>query len=380
MFCQNNTDKLQNNLSTIFDKQKGGFIMAFILYLIVIVFGIIYIGFPVLNSIFNIVEWRLNKSIKKVEKDLNANNITNKTNSNKEICFGDWDSEIHWTIAQRDRIMRAKSSNMTPGLVDHTTKTGKFDGSKGTYQTTLNSCTCPDFMTRQLPCKHIYKLAMQLGEMDFNISYNNSHNYDKSNYVNKCNIRTHTINIDLDAIINKAKNSTPEERRASSLLLDFEDNNKKELDCWEKRLENVKMYENPDNTLESYKERVQLAKDFKTFCELKGEGGKLWYQEYYNTDINDAELELYRYENNDYENELTYYKESQRKKKLNAEIKSKILTLAAQENGVLQKDIYEMFNPEDKNTIKNIVEKLVANNIIIKEKQGNFNLLKSRKQ
>ena len=34
------------------------------------------------------------------------------------------------------------------------------------YETTLNSCTCSDFQKRQLPCKHIYKLAMILGEIN----------------------------------------------------------------------------------------------------------------------------------------------------------------------------------------------------------------------
>jgi transcriptional antiterminator Rof (Rho-off) len=30
------------------------------------------------------------------------------------------------------------------------------------YQTTLDACTCDDFDTRQLPCKHIYRLAFEL--------------------------------------------------------------------------------------------------------------------------------------------------------------------------------------------------------------------------
>ena len=352
--------------------------MTFILYAIVIIFGLFFVIGPILSDILKVAEWGLNKSIEKIEKEANINKTTNTSTSYNEIRFGNWDSEIHWTIAQRERILRAKNSNMTPGLVDHTTKTAKFQGSKGTYQTTLNSCTCPDFKSRQLPCKHIYKLAMQLGEMDIDVSHNISHNDNKPNYVNEDNTEAHTvnINIDVDDIINRAKNSTTEEKRVSSLILDFEDDNKKELNRWEKKLENVRSYENPDNTLKAYKERVQLAKDFKTFCELNGEGGKLWYQEYYSTDINDAELTLYDYEANYYENELHSYKEAQRKKKLKADIKSKILTLAAQENGILQKDIYEMFEPEDKNTIKSVVENLIDNDTIIKEKQGKFNLLK----
>lgn len=42
-------------------------------------------------------------------------------------------------------------------------QTAKIVGSDGTYDVTLNSCTCHDFQMRQLPCKHIYKLAFELG-------------------------------------------------------------------------------------------------------------------------------------------------------------------------------------------------------------------------
>lgn len=33
------------------------------------------------------------------------------------------------------------------------------------YKVTLDSCTCRDYRTRELPCKHIYRLAYELGHM-----------------------------------------------------------------------------------------------------------------------------------------------------------------------------------------------------------------------
>lgn len=340
----------------------------------IIITAIIIIGFIglILKNFTNATEWGLNKALENIEKKTETKSIESAENAleaspeSKKIEFGNWDSKIHCTLEQRNRIIRAKSSHMTPGIINHTTNSAEFYGSLGTYHTTLNSCTCPDFQTRKLPCKHIYKLAMELGEMDFNVNYDETH--------------TININIDVDDIIDRINNLTPEEKRINSLIFDFEDENEKELMRWEQKLDKVRNYENPNRKLKAYEKRVELAKDFKFFCELNGEGGELWYQKYYSNDIRDAELELLDYEENDYENELLAYKEAQQKKKLNAKIRSTILTLAAQENGILQKELYSMFKPEDKNTVKRIVEKLIADNLIVKEKQGKFNLLKISKQ
>lgn len=35
--------------------------------------------------------------------------------------------------------------------------------SGNTYHVTLNSCTCPDYTSRHIPCKHMYRLALQVG-------------------------------------------------------------------------------------------------------------------------------------------------------------------------------------------------------------------------
>lgn len=66
------------------------------------------------------------------------------------------------------RRKSALSGDMTPFEVDSEHKCGKFLGSRGDiYETSLDSCTCFDFDVNGhiSPCKHIIRLAMELGEL-----------------------------------------------------------------------------------------------------------------------------------------------------------------------------------------------------------------------
>lgn len=88
--------------------------------------------------------------------------------------FGPWDTSVHAAPGQYARFGRAvarpfavfsKSENRTR-VLDCDAKTGaiKVKGRKDrVYTVTLESCTCPDFQERSLPCKHIYGLALYLG-------------------------------------------------------------------------------------------------------------------------------------------------------------------------------------------------------------------------
>lgn len=59
------------------------------------------------------------------------------------------------------RAIRAESCN--PLNIDHTEYKGTFLGNGGTvYETTLKSCSCPDFHERHKPCKHMYRLYNEL--------------------------------------------------------------------------------------------------------------------------------------------------------------------------------------------------------------------------
>jgi len=78
--------------------------------------------------------------------------------------FSIWAQEIHETSDQMKRLSSAKSAKTTPLSVDRESMMGIFPGSGASpYHTTLESCTCVDFIRRKLPCKHIYRLAIELG-------------------------------------------------------------------------------------------------------------------------------------------------------------------------------------------------------------------------
>lgn len=66
---------------------------------------------------------------------------------------------------QVKRMERAKSAKMAPVSIDYIEQTAIFSGSgKKPYETTVDTCTCRDFFTRRLPCKHIYRLRMELNK------------------------------------------------------------------------------------------------------------------------------------------------------------------------------------------------------------------------
>lgn len=83
--------------------------------------------------------------------------------------FGKWDSSVHTTVDAEKRYKKALSSDLTPMEVDNELQKGIFKGSgKTPYEVTLDFCSCGDFRRRKLPCKHIYRLAMELNLIDGN--------------------------------------------------------------------------------------------------------------------------------------------------------------------------------------------------------------------
>lgn len=77
-----------------------------------------------------------------------------------------WDSSIHESDYAAKRINSAKSAKLTPVKIDPSDCYGYFQGAHGRYETWLDSCPCGDFRRSRLPCKHIYRLAIELGIMD----------------------------------------------------------------------------------------------------------------------------------------------------------------------------------------------------------------------
>lgn len=80
------------------------------------------------------------------------------------MTFGEWSEDVHISDEQKKRIISARSSKTTPSFIDKQSQTGIFPGSGSVpYKTTLEYCTCIDFSRRKLPCKHIYRLAIEIG-------------------------------------------------------------------------------------------------------------------------------------------------------------------------------------------------------------------------
>lgn len=89
-----------------------------------------------------------------------------------EIWKNAWKQEIHTTDYALKRIKSAQSAKLTPIRIDATDFYGHFQGSHGRYETFLDYCPCGDFHRSNLPCKHVYRLAIELGLMDIKAESN----------------------------------------------------------------------------------------------------------------------------------------------------------------------------------------------------------------
>ncbi|WP_455649072.1 SWIM zinc finger family protein [Enterocloster citroniae] len=83
------------------------------------------------------------------------------SSDNVEI-WGQW-SKKHSLSDQLKRQSSASTAKLTPISVDNDLCSATFKGSSGRYIATLSSCECTDFRRRKLPCKHMYRLAHELG-------------------------------------------------------------------------------------------------------------------------------------------------------------------------------------------------------------------------
>lgn len=75
-------------------------------------------------------------------------------------------SDVHESPDQLKRLSSSKDAALTPIFIDRNSAFATIPGKHGTYRVTLESCECSDFKRRQLPCKHIYRLAIELGFID----------------------------------------------------------------------------------------------------------------------------------------------------------------------------------------------------------------------
>ena len=96
--------------------------------------------------------------------ELEVIEIVNLVSHSKEILREiKSSSNIDAHPEQIKRIKKAKEAKCQPLTVDSVAKTAVFQGSgKKPYETNLDSCTCRDYFVRRLPCKHMYRLRMEL--------------------------------------------------------------------------------------------------------------------------------------------------------------------------------------------------------------------------
>lgn len=87
----------------------------------------------------------------------------------KEIWDNTWKPETHTTDHALKRIKSAQSAKLTPTKLDSESFCASFQGGHGQYATFLDSCTCIDFNRSKKPCKHIYRLAIELGLMNLDV-------------------------------------------------------------------------------------------------------------------------------------------------------------------------------------------------------------------
>lgn len=84
------------------------------------------------------------------------------------LHFGPWADDCHNSLEQIKRLSAAQKIPAAKIAVDSEKRTAVIAGSGSSpYQVTLDACTCPDFnVRRQAPCKHIYRLALELNLLD----------------------------------------------------------------------------------------------------------------------------------------------------------------------------------------------------------------------
>jgi len=84
-----------------------------------------------------------------------------------DIHFGEWDDEVHLEEKQKRSIERARKWDCAPvpGSLDKEDQRCVFHGDHGDYDVSLGRCNCGAFRGKA-PCKHIYRLAAELGLID----------------------------------------------------------------------------------------------------------------------------------------------------------------------------------------------------------------------
>jgi len=312
----------------------------------------------------SIKTWYDNLPDPKTQKEKTDNNDSGNTTetissveSFAEKCkipFGHWTKKELSKQGQEKRYRRSILDDMKILNIDETSGIALIVGTQGTvYDVTLDSCNCPDFEHRHLPCKHIYLLARNSNKTSDNLFTNESQE-------------------------NKTNNTTKTNNNFSGYdpaALDFEDEHEKDIERWRNKIEKAEdsAYDkqNPDEVISALRKAVALCDDFREFCSLYV-GGTSYYDTYEASDKERIERDIEDYLENEYEDAKEDYENLQQKKKEYSALKRKILkAITLSEDGLLHKDICALTTPENKNLAERALKELVNNESISKEKRGN---------
>lgn len=136
--------------------------------------GILLFALAIFFTVFTAIAYRkehpkeakpYKEKKQKVKKKID---ISNLDLDNIPSCnFGKWKGANNNSKDQRRRAQRACSAECTPYSISQENRSGIFSSVNDTYNTTLYDCTCLDFTKRGMPCKHMYRLAIELDLLPF---------------------------------------------------------------------------------------------------------------------------------------------------------------------------------------------------------------------
>lgn len=120
------------------------------------------------------------------------------------MMFGPWEipeGEYMETALRLERARKINSSYIGP--VDAAAETVSIFGSDGfPYDVSMNACECVDFQRRGLPCKHMIRLALELG-LSFDVPQFDPYsaiNYDVEADIQRLTQRWQAGELTLDAL------------------------------------------------------------------------------------------------------------------------------------------------------------------------------------
>lgn len=97
-----------------------------------------------------------------------------------------FDISICEDIEEIKRIVSAQKISASKIQLDIDNKNCVISGSSETpYSVTLTSCTCGDFIARRSPCKHMYRLAIDLGVISGIPSLKKDSSFDADSEIHK---------------------------------------------------------------------------------------------------------------------------------------------------------------------------------------------------